>query len=74
MKALVIIGASIVGLFAIGVGGCALVFLVDSIMTGIVDFGAAVFTLASGFFLVALALGALAWWLYRQASRIARDP
>lgn len=74
MKALLIIVATVVGLFAVAVGGCAFVFLIDSVMNGIVDFGAAVFTVASGFFLVALMLGALSRWLFRKASRLARGP
>lgn len=73
MRAPLIIVAAIVGLIAIGVGGCALVVLVDTAMTGIVDFGVAVFTLAAGFFLLALMLGALSRWLFRKASRMARD-
>jgi hypothetical protein len=74
MKALLIIVAAIIGLVAIGVGGCALVLLVDTAMAGIVDFGVVVFTLAAGFFLLALILGALSRWLFRKASRMARDP
>lgn len=74
MRGLLILAATIAGLFAVGVGGCAFVFLVDTAMTGIVDFGAAVFTLASGFFLLALILGALSRWLFRKASRMSQEP
>lgn len=74
MRALLIIAATISGLFAVGVGGCALACLVDAIMGGIEGFGAAIFTLASGCFLLALILGALSRWLFRKASRMSQEP
>ena len=74
MRGLAYVLGAILALLGIAVGGCALVFLGDSIVTGIEGFGFGVFVLASAFFLIATGLLSLAWWIFRRASREPVEP
>ena len=69
MKAIAIILGLIVLLFGLAVGGCAVVFLADSVMTGWQGPGAGIAILAAGFLLVAAGVIALAVWILRRTSR-----
>jgi len=76
MRAIAIILGLIVLLFGLAVGGCAVVFLADSVMAGIEGPGADIAIMSTVCLLVAVGLMAFAMWLFRrpEARRRSEDP
>jgi membrane protein implicated in regulation of membrane protease activity len=76
MRAIAIILGLILLLFGLAVGGCAVVFLADSVMAGIEGPGADIAIMATVCLLIAAGLIAFAMWLLRrpEARQRGEDP